>query len=60
MFSAQQKREAIERELAYRRRVYARRVEEGKMTRELMDRQISVFEAIRDDYAKAEAGERLI
>jgi hypothetical protein len=59
-FTAQQKREAVDRELTYRRRVFARLVDAGKMKQSLMDQQIAIFEAIRDDYAKAEASERLI
>jgi len=60
MFTAEQKREAIEREIKYRRRVYARRVDEGKMTKTLADYQIGVFEAIMADYAEAEKSEKLI
>ena len=59
-FTAQQKREAVDRELSYRRRVFARMVENGKMTRRTMDEQIAIFEAIREDYSNAEASERLI
>ncbi len=59
-WTTQDKLAAIERELSYRRKVFARRVENGSMTRELADRQIAIFEAIRDDYAKAEKAERLI
>ncbi len=46
-----QKLAAVNRELVFRRRVYARRVDQGKMTQELADRQILIFEAIRADYA---------
>jgi hypothetical protein len=60
MFTAKQKREAIERELGYRRRVYDQRVADGKMTKELADFQIKIFEAIRDDYGEIEKRERLI
>ncbi len=59
-YTVEQKRKAIERELRYRRRVYTRQVEAGKMLQSFMDEQIAVFEAIREDYAKAEASERLI
>lgn len=58
--TAQQKLEAVERELGFRRRVYGRRVSEGKMTQRLADEQISVFEAIADDYRGKAAGERLL
>jgi cell fate (sporulation/competence/biofilm development) regulator YlbF (YheA/YmcA/DUF963 family) len=59
-YTAEQKREAVSRELAFRRRVYARRVAENKMTQHLADFQIGVFEAIERDYQQAEAGERLL
>lgn len=59
-FTAQDKLEAVERELAFRRRVYERRVADGKMTQQLADRQIAVFEAIADDYDQKAAGERLL
>ena len=60
MFTAEQKRKAVERELTYRRRVYPRWVSDGKMTQQLADQQIAIFEAIRMDYTAAEEGERLI
>src|SRR5258707_11476785 len=59
-FSAADKRAAVERELVYRRRVFKRLVEAGKMKQSAMDTQIAIFEAIRDDYIAAEAKERLI
>lgn len=60
IYSAEDKRKAIERELKYRHRVFKRRVEAGEMLQSFMDEQIAIFEAIREDYAKAEAAERLI
>jgi hypothetical protein len=60
IFTAEQKRQAVDRELTYRRRVFARMVEAGKMAKKAMNEQIAIFEAIRDDYAKAETSERLI
>ena len=60
IFTAQQKREAIERELSYRRRVYPRWIEQNRMTKRQADQQMAIFEAIREDYAKAETSERLI
>jgi len=44
-WTMQDKLAAIERELSYRRKVFARRVQNGSMTRELADRQIAIFEA---------------
>ena len=60
MHTAADKKKAIERELTYRRRVYPRWIADGRMTQKLADQQIDIFEAIRDDYAKAETAERLI
>jgi type IV secretory pathway TrbD component len=59
-FTTTEKREAIERELGYRRRVYVRRVMNKQMTQELADRQIAVFEAILADYVEMEKRDRLI
>jgi hypothetical protein len=59
-FTAEQKLAAVTRELGFRRRVYARRVDDGKMTQEQMDREIQVFEAIERDYQEKAAGERLL
>jgi hypothetical protein len=59
-FSTKEKRKAVERELAYRARVYARMVEQGKMTQAAADRQIEIFEEIRKDYVAAEARELLL
>jgi len=59
-FTAQEKLDAVTRELRFRRRVYSIRVEDGRMTKELADRQIALFEAIEADYQKLAEGERLI
>lgn len=59
-FTEQQKLDAITRELGFRRRVYARQVEAGKMPQQTMDRQIAVFEAIEADYQARAEKERLI
>jgi hypothetical protein len=58
-YTTEQKRKAIERELNYRRWVY-RRVAGGKMTQQKANDEMAIFEAIRDDYARAEQSERLI
>jgi hypothetical protein len=52
-FSFEQKLAAVKREIAFRKRVYARRVGDGKMTQALADEQIAVMEAIAADYDKA-------
>jgi hypothetical protein len=59
-YSARSKLGAIERELKYRRRVFPRWVEEGRMTDGLASSQIAIFEAIADDYRALAAKERLI
>jgi len=60
MFTPEQKRKAVERELSFRRRVYPRFIEQKKMSQQLADEQIAIFEAIRMDYSAAEESERLI
>ena len=60
MFTMTDKKNAIERELKYRRRVYPRLIAAGKMTDGLAQTQIALFEEILDDYSKAEQSERLI
>ena len=59
-YTADQKLKAVEREIAYRRRVFPRLIENGKMSRETAAVQIAIFEAIRADYETAQQKERLI
>lgn len=59
-FTFQQKLEAVERELGFRRRVFERRVAERKMTQQKADYEIGIFEAIATDYREKAAGERLL
>ena len=59
-YTAEQKLEAVRRELGYRRRVYARQVEQGTLKPAQAEHQIALFEAIEADYAKAAEGERLL
>ena len=59
-FTTTDKLAAIERELGYRRRVYANRVHTGRMTQALADRQIAIFEAIADDYREQVKRETLL
>lgn len=59
-FTAVDKLAAVDRELRYRRSVYARRVEADRMTQAMADKQIAVFQAIRDDYAALAEKERLL
>lgn len=60
MFTFEEKLEAVRRELTYRRRVFDRRVADGKMTQQLADRQIKLFEEIEQDYVKAAESGRLL
>lgn len=50
VYTREMKLAAIVREIGYRRRVYARRIAEGKMTKAKADFEIEVFEAIAKDY----------
>ncbi|MCC6918921.1 MAG: hypothetical protein IT548_06935 [Alphaproteobacteria bacterium] len=52
-FTREAKREAIERELGMRRRVYPRWVEKGRMSQRQADKEIAVMEAILTDYSAA-------
>ena len=60
MIPAVEKLKAIEREIAMRRMVYPRRVSEKKMTQRQADYQLSVMEAIRDDYMQRAKEEQLL
>jgi len=59
-FTFKQKLEAVEREIKLRKRVYRRWVQDKRMSQPEADRQIAVFEEIREDYERAEKTERLI
>jgi hypothetical protein len=52
-YTAQQKLDAIEREIGYRVYVYERRVEAGHMSRKKADYEIAIMRAIADDYREA-------
>lgn len=56
----QEKRDAIKRELKFRKSVYPRMILEGKMSQSQADYQIAVFEAILDElYKKKDEGEMI-
>lgn len=59
-FTAQDKLDAVKREIGYRKHVYARRVEQGKMTQQKANHEIAVFEAIHGDHEAAASKERLL
>lgn len=50
----------VERELRFRRRVYARRVEQGSMTQAKADQEIRDMEAVLETVQAAAAKERLL
>lgn len=59
MFSNEEKRKALERELTWRQLVYSKKVAEGKMTLAEARYQINIFEEMTRDYLKLEQQERL-
>jgi hypothetical protein len=59
-FTAQQKLDAVERELKFRIHVYKRRIEEGKMTLKKADYECDVMRAIALDYQKLADKEKLL
>lgn len=48
-----------EREVKFRRRVYARRIDQGKMKQADADREIALMEAIRDHLREQATGDDL-
>ncbi|MBV7408721.1 hypothetical protein [Maritimibacter sp. DP1N21-5] len=50
-FSREQKLAAIEREIIMRRRVYPRRVQDGRMTQAEADRELAIMKDIARDCA---------
>lgn len=58
-FTARQKQQALNRELGFRRRVYAQRVAEQKMKEADAKFQIGIFEEMEAEYrAKADADDQ--
>ena len=60
MHTATQKLEALEREIKFRQRVYARRVELKTMTQQQADYQIAIFQEIAADYREPAQKEKLL
>ena len=60
MISLEDQVACVERELGYRRRVYARRVDQGSMTQAKADVEIARMEAVLATVKKAAEGARLI
>jgi len=51
-FTLVEKHRALVRELGYRRRVYPRLVDGGRMTVREMEQQLAIMEAIVEDYRR--------
>lgn len=49
-FTRDEKRAAVQREVAQRRKVYPRLVSDGRITQAFADAQIAIMEAIAEDY----------
>lgn len=64
MYSAKEKAAEARREVGYRRHVYPRRVDDGKMRAAESDRRIAIMQEIAEDYAaqaeKEDAAGRLL
>jgi hypothetical protein len=58
-FSFDELAACAERELKFRQRVYARRLSEGKMRQDQVDREIGMMTAIRDHLRQQAEGETL-
>ncbi len=58
-FTSRQKQQALARELGFRRRVYATRVQEGRMKQADADYQIGIFEELEAEMRqRADAEDR--
>jgi hypothetical protein len=60
IITAQEKLDCARRELAMRRRVYPRWVENQRMSQKQSEKEIAIMEAIVADYEAAVRGERLL
>lgn len=59
-FTTAEKVQELRRELTLRRRVYPRRVEDGKLPQKTAARNIALIEALIADYEEKAVGERLL
>jgi hypothetical protein len=59
-YTAAEKASEAEREVAQRRRVYARLVDQGKMTADAMVRKIAIMDEIAADYRALAQKDRLL
>jgi hypothetical protein len=60
MITATDKLQCAEREVKYRRRVYGRLAERGKMAKRDSERELELMEAIAEDYRKLAEQEGLL
>lgn len=59
LYTATEKRAAVERELRYRKRVYPRLVQAGSMSAIKMTHELAIFEALLEDYRALERSTEL-
>lgn len=59
-FTATEKREAAEREVKMRQRVYPRWIAANRITQQKADHEIAVMEAIAEDYRHLEREDQLL
>ena len=59
MFPASEKLESVLREIKYRKKVYPRLVEQGKMARSTAEREVRIMEEIAADYREQAQKEQL-
>lgn len=59
-FTARDKMQAIQREVGYRRWVYPKRVEAGKMKQADADREIAIMDEIAREYGALAEKDRLL
>jgi hypothetical protein len=60
IYTAQEKLDAVEREIRQRGRVYARMISREEMTREKAEYEIDIMRAIAEDYRALARKDRLI
>jgi hypothetical protein len=60
MFTAEQQRDALEREIRKRKQVYPRLIATGRMTRQKAKYEIDIMQSILDEYQHKATAERLI
>jgi hypothetical protein len=58
-YTATEKLKEIERELYFRRRVYKGMIDRNQMTKKTADKQITIMEAIAQDYRRLAAQDEL-